>query len=135
MFTGQLGPNGEPAEVRIGYLLVRIVANDGTDFLFLEAAVSTTLGVDIDFDPIENALRFSLTVPASPQIEAILVENQTGASESEIQSILPLVFRVLLPTLEKSLDAFPVPKFEDFQLNVVEVGRNDEFVSVFGTLF
>ena len=134
VFTGNPGPNGEMAEVRIGYLLVRILADDGSELVFLEAAAGTTLGVDVDFDEADNALRFVVVPPATPEISAVVTSNLVGASETQLTAILPAVFSLLLPSLQDSLQAFPVPSFTDFQLDVVELARSGEFLSIFGTL-
>jgi hypothetical protein len=62
------------------------------------------------------------------------VENPIGADLSSVEALLPHVVGSFLPALAGGLGSFPLPSFLGLTLDVVEVGRNGEMLTIYGDL-
>ena len=130
--TGNPGPSGELAELLIGQLLVDFVRDAaGVEIVELRLAADAKLGFDLTFDPGTGALVASLGEPPAQDITLVIVDNRINASQNQVQNFLPQIFAPLLPELGSALGAIPLPYFLGVDLNVVEVTKNGQFMSVF----
>ncbi|MCG8591289.1 MAG: hypothetical protein MJE66_18505 [Proteobacteria bacterium] len=129
--TGNNGPGGEIAELKIGHLQALVIEEGGGQVL-LELAVDATIGLDIGFT--DGALEFSLGDLATEDLNITIVENTLGANEAGLINLLLFLLPDVLPTLADSLGTFPIPDFLGLQLDLVEVSKNGNFMSLFVNL-
>jgi hypothetical protein len=126
--TGSDGPLGELAEMRVPHLLVDIVI-DANDELLLSFAVDATLGLEIDF--VAGQLSFQLGTLLGSNLGITILENTLSANEPFLEGLLTALLPVLFPSLADSLGTFPLPDFLGLQLQLVEIGKSGEFMSLF----
>lgn len=126
--TGEPGPGGELAELRISGLKVEVRLVNGNTLL-LGAIVDARVGVDLTF--ADGALSFALGTPASDAISVTLVENPRFVNEANVLAFLPGVFPLVIPTLGSALGSFPLPDFLGLSLSPVEVSRAGDFLGLF----
>jgi hypothetical protein len=130
--TGADGPLGEQAEFRVSHLLVSIVTDDPTQTLLLEFAVDATLGLDVDFQ--NGELVFGLGTLLSQNLGVTILKNTLSADEPYLEGLLLTLLPPLFPSLADSLGTFPLPDFLGLQLDLVEVGKSGEYLSLFVNL-
>jgi hypothetical protein len=109
IITGDAGPSGELAELKMAHLQLSII-EDATNDVVLGGAVDTRLGMELSFDEVGA--------------DAIVLET----------FVLPNVIAFLLPSLASSLGEFPLPTFLNLELQGVEVSAQGEFMSFFADL-
>jgi len=127
--TGQAGPGGELATLIAPHLRVRVVPEADPAVALLEGAVDATLGLDVDV--VAGELSFLLATPAPQDIDVTILDNPLFVSEASLQALLPALLTLAIPALGDSLGTFPLPDFLGFQLGLVDVDRNSEFISLF----
>jgi hypothetical protein len=126
--TGAPGPGGELADLKLPHLTVSVVkAVDGK--VQLQAAVDADVGLDGEF--VAGELVFSLAPPLAEDIGFTLLQNPLGESEVIIDALLPILVDFLLPELGGSLGTFPLPAFLGLELELVDLDRSGEFMSLF----
>jgi len=131
--TGQPGPGGELAELKIAQVLASIVRDDGSGEVALVGAFDVKLGMDLEF--MSSALSVVLSPPATGDITIAIIDNPLGVVEGPLETtILPPLVGSLLPDLASGLSGFPIPSFLDLELQGVEVSRNGQFLSLFTNL-
>lgn len=131
--SGEPGPNGELAELKVGQIIVSVVQADGPQAVALRAAVDADIGLDLSFAP--GGLGIGLTPPDPSDIRVAILYNPLGVNETNFENnVLPPLVALLLPDLAGSLAGFPLPDFLGLQLNGVEVSRNGDFMSLFANL-
>lgn len=127
--TGEPGPNGELATLRVPHLGVVIVPLEDTDVRLLEVAVDADLGLEANFSGGE--LGFTVATPTPQDISFTLIENPLLESEATINTLVPQLLALAVPVLGDSLGTFPIPSFFGLDLTLVDVDRTGEFISVF----
>ncbi len=130
ILTGEAGPNGEIAELRIGHLLIDIVTLDNTQ-LFASLAVDMRSGFDLTIDPATGAIVPGLGVPAEEDVVMHLLDNPLGISEATVRTTLPPLVAPLLPELAGAFGAIPVPQFLGLSPTVVEVSRMGDYLGLY----
>lgn len=129
--TGEPGPLGELAELRMSHLLVdmRVV---NPDFLALRLAVDVDLGIDLVASP--TGLGFSIGLPAPEDVNLDILENPLNSNEVVLQSFLSTFLPLAFPGLADALGGFPLPSFLGLELDPVEVSRAGEFMTIYANL-
>jgi hypothetical protein len=127
--TGEPGPMGELATLRLAHLDVRIVPQVDPTVTLLAVAVDGELGIEAGFPAGE--LTFSVTPPAVQDISFTLIENPLLANELTVNVLLPQLLANTRPVLGDSLGSFPLPDFLGLDLALVDVDRNGEYISLF----
>jgi hypothetical protein len=126
--TGDVGPGGELALVRTPHLLVTLVAAvDGTELL--QAAVDTEIGLDMTI--ASGDLSFVMGVPTAQDISFTILQNPLLTSEAGLDTLLLPLMALALPAIADSLATFPLPAFAGLQLQLVDVDRDGELMSLF----
>ncbi len=128
ILTGEPGPGGELAEMRIAGLRIEI-RMASNNVLLLGMIVDTNLGVNLAV--ANGALGFSLGAVDAGDIHVTLVDNPQNVNETNVLGFLPGIFPFLLPTLAGALGSFPLPDFLGLSLEPVEVGRAGEFIALY----
>ncbi len=133
--TGNTGPAGELAEMRIGQLLLEIVGVD-QDIVYLAGAADVRFGFDISLDAQTGTLTFALSEPnpSAGDVKLAITNNLIQTDEATVEGFLPFVVAPLFPSLSDSLGSLPLPQFFGLGLGPVEVSRNGQFMSVFADL-
>jgi hypothetical protein len=129
ILTGEIGPSGELATVRVPHLLLDISPISDPTVALLGGVVDVTLGLDATFGGGE--LSFVLTAPAAEDINVTLLENPLFVPAATLDVLLPALVGLTVPVLADSLGSFPLPDFLGLELTLVEVDRNGEFTSLF----
>jgi hypothetical protein len=127
--TGEPGPTGELATLRLAHLLVTVAPVADPDTVLAQMAVDGSLGLDADF--VGGELLFTLTDPTTDDVSFTIIENALKADEAQIELLLPQLLTLAIPALADSLGTLPLPDFLGLQLSLVDVDRNGEFISLF----
>ena len=127
--TGELGPAGEIANMVIAQLLISVVPLSGDPEAFIQAAVDVQLGLDLSFSA--GALVFALSPPEVQDVSLTVLQNPIGGNEVVLQLLVPTLMTGALDALQSSLGSFPLPAFLGLDLNLVDLDRNGEFMSLF----
>ncbi|MCB1688477.1 MAG: hypothetical protein KDI33_08330 [Halioglobus sp.] len=139
LITGAPGPAGELALLKIAQLQLKVLI----DVTFqgqvgvLEAAdmmLDADVGIDLNVDEATGTLVFELAEPDPFNITVKSVENPIGADLSTVEALLPHVVGSFLPALAGGLGSFPLPSFLGLNLEVVEVARNGEMLTIYADL-
>ncbi len=131
--TGNAGPAGELTELKVAQIVLNIV-EPGPETIWLRGALDTRLGMDMDFLPDGSGLAITISEPQTSDIAISVIENPLGASETQVETVLPALIRPLIPQLAGALAGFPLPQFFGLSLGGVEVSRNGQFLSLFANL-
>lgn len=123
VLTGNAGPLGELAELKMAQLLAHVVAdpNSSEELLLATIAVDARLGFDMDFT--SGAISLTITPPGPADLTVALLTNPLSIDEAAVQSLLPAILGPLLPTLADALGSIPLPEFFGLNLTGVEVAR------------
>lgn len=127
--TGDPGPGGELATLRLAHLNVKIVPTSDPSVALLDLAVDAEVGLVGSFGAGE--LTFSITPPAAMDIGFTLLDNPLLANEATIDLLLPQLLALTIPVLGDSLGSFPLPDLLGLSLSLVDIDRNGEFISLF----
>ncbi len=131
--TGDPGPNGELTELRIAQVAVEVV-QPGPGIVWLGGAFDARLGMSLAFLPDGSGLAVTLSEPAAADTTMAITYNPLGASEAQLESVLPGVIRPLIPQLAGALSGFPLPQFFGLNLGGVGVSPNGDFLALFANL-
>lgn len=129
--TGETGPLGELATITIPHLLLNIVT-ESNDEVVLQAAVDAKLGFDAAFE--NGILNILMAAPQDGDLRFTILDNPLGVDEEVVNTIFPTVAAPLIPTLASALGSFPLPDFLGLQLELVDLTRNGEYMSLFFNL-
>jgi hypothetical protein len=132
ILTGEPGPSGEFAEMKIGGLEVVMAFPTWPDpFLILE--VDLDAGLDLTFT--NAGLEFALATPASQDIGITVTTSVLSTPHAQLVAIFQSLFPFFAPELESAIEAFPVPSFLGLELDPVEVAQLDGgFIGLFANL-
>jgi hypothetical protein len=140
LITGAPGPGGELALLKIAqvHMGVMIELDDGeggsVDYPAAEMMLDADVGIDLTVDANTGSLVFALAEPDPLDISVKAVESPLGADLSSVEALLPSVVGSFLPDLAGGLGSFPIPSFLGLTLDVVEVSRNGEMLTVYANL-
>jgi len=79
-------------------------------------------------------LAITLTPPLLSDLTVAIIDNPLGASEAQVEAVLPALIQPLIPQLAGALSGFPLPQFFGLNLQGVEVSRTDQFLSLYANL-
>lgn len=139
LITGAPGPAGELALLKIAQLHLNVFVDVTTQsgVVTLDAAemmLDADVGIELAVDEGTGSLVFELAQPDPVNISVKSVENPIGADLSSVEALLPHVVGTFLPALAGGLGSFPLPSFLGLTLDVVEVGRNGEMLTIYADL-
>lgn len=133
LVTGQPGPGGELAELRIAQVRLDIV-DAGTGALVLRGVLDARLGMDLAFLPDGSGLAITLAEPRPEDLSIVITTNPFGADEADVEAVLPGIVRPMIPSLAGALAGFPLPQFFGLSLQGVEVSHSGEMMALFADL-
>jgi hypothetical protein len=116
--TGQDGPFGEIADLRIGHLLAKLVVAETGETL-VSIVVDVEVGLTLDF--VDGQLSFNL-------------ENPILANEAQLIAVLNFLLPSLLPSLADSLGTFPIPSFLGLNMSMVEIAKTGDYMGLYTNL-
>lgn len=131
--TGNPGPMGEIAELRLGGLVVEVVETIGGQTI-IDGQVDFRAGLDFSFDSQTSELVPSIGAVGAGDINVDIVNNTVMTNPAQLAFILEILLPGLLPSLGDSLGSFPLPELLGLQIQGVSVEQNGEFVSLFADL-
>ena len=139
LITGAAGPGGELALLKIAQLHLNVLVDVTTEsgVVVLDAAemmLDADVGIDLTVDEGSGSLVFELAEPSPFNIRVKSVENPIGADLTSVEALLPQIVGSFLPSLAGGLGSFPLPSFLGLSLNVVEVARNGEMLTIYANL-
>lgn len=130
--TGNVGQNGEIAEMIISHLLIQVVsgpANNESIWGVIAADMLTSF--DMVIEPGTGNLSPLLGTPAVEDISVTLLTNPLGASEATIAGVIPTLLIPVVPSLSSLLGSFPLPNFLGLAPSPVEITRVGGFMGVY----
>jgi len=130
VLTGNPGPQGELAELRIGGLNVSVV-EPAQGSLLVSAQVDFGAGLQFAFDDLTGELVPTITSVSAADIDVGITDNQIQTNPGTLSFLLEALLPAVLPTIGDTLGAFPLPDFLGLSLQSVAVEQNGEFVSLF----
>jgi len=131
--TGNPGPLGELAELRVGGLSVE-VRDTVLDAVVIGGQVDFRAGLDFAFDNQTSELVPSIGLVVAADIDVDIVNNTVMTNANQLAAVLEFLLPAVLPTLGASLGSFPLPQFLGLSLQGVSVEENGEFLSLFADL-
>jgi len=139
LITGAPGPAGELALLKIAQLRLLVVVefDTGTEIVDLDSAelmLDADVGINLDFDSGSGTLVFELAEPDPSFITVKSVENPLGAELPQVEALLPHVVGSFLPALAGGLGSFPIPSFLGLNLDVIEVARAGQMLTIYANL-
>jgi hypothetical protein len=129
--TGQDGPFGEIADLRIGHLLAKLVVAETGETL-VSIVVDVEVGLTLDF--VDGQLSFNLGTIEAPQIALTILENPILANEAQLIAVLNFLLPSLLPSLADSLGTFPIPSFLGLNMSMVEIAKTGDYMGLYTNL-
>ncbi|MBX3025716.1 DUF4215 domain-containing protein [bacterium] len=129
--TGNNGPAGELTELKLAQVLINIV-QPGPETVWMSGAFDARLGLSLTFGG--SGLSINLTPPPLSDLTIAIIDNPIGASEAQVEAVLPALVQPLIPSLAGALSGFPLPQFFGLSLQGVEVSRSGQFMSLFANL-
>jgi len=129
--SGDDGPLGELAELRVGQIEGRLV-EEALGQTLISFAVDAKLGLDMTF--ADGSLSFDLGTLTSQDIGVDILVNQFLIPTQGLENLLLFLLPTVLPQLADSLGTFPLPDFLGLQLDLVEISKNGEYMSLFVNL-
>ena len=140
LITGAPGPGGELALLKIAQVHMEVIIELGDgqggiiDFPTAEMMLDADVGIDLTVDAGTGSLVFALAEPDPLDISVKSVENPLAVDLSSVEALLPSVVGSFLPDLAGGLGGFPIPSFLGLTLDVVEVSRNGEMLTIYANL-
>lgn len=134
IMTGNAGPGGELAELRIGQVIATVIGTDslGSEISFLDVAFDARLGVNFDFT---NGALVPSFGPVSPgDIAVAVTRNPFHVTTSTLVGFLPQILALQLPDLSSALGTFPIPSFLGLTLSPVEISRSGGYFTLYVNL-
>jgi hypothetical protein len=131
--TGNPGPQGELAELRMGGLNVELY-EPSNDVVLVDGQIDFRAGLDFAFDDMAGELVPTLGTVAAGDISVDIVGNTIMTNPTQLATVLEFLLPSVLPTLGDSLGSFPLPQFLGLDLQSVAVEQNGEFISLFADL-
>lgn len=129
--TGQGGPLGELADLRLGHLRANLVKDD-TDQVLVAAAIDVRVGLDVQF--VGGQLAFVVGELQPANLGVTILVNAINANDGQLTALLRFLVPELFPSLAGSLGSFPIPAFLGFDLSPVESGKAGDFLAIYADL-
>lgn len=130
VLTGNTGPSGEIAELRVGGLALE-VRDTVLNAVVISGELDFRGGLNFTFDSQTSELVPSIGTVTSGDITVDIVNNTVMTNPTQLATILSFLLPAVLPTLGDSLGSFPLPAFLGLSLQGVAVEPNGEFISLF----
>jgi len=130
VLTGNAGPQGELAELRVAALRIRL-EKVGSENLLLSGQIDFRAGLDFSFDDLTGSLVPTIASVATSDITIAILKNKINTNAGNLVFFLKQLLPVVLPDLGDTLGAFPIPSFLGLQLQSVAVERSGAFLSLF----
>jgi len=130
VLTGNPGPNGEPAELRLGGLVVKL-RDTVNEVVWVDGQLDFRAGLDFAFDDTTGELVPSIGAVTADDLTVDIVGNAIMTDADQLAFVLQQLLPTILPSLGDSLGSFPLPQFLGLDLQAVAVEQNGEFVSLF----
>ncbi len=127
--TGQLGPAGELAQLKLG--AIQITLRDLAEELPGLARFRFDVDVGLEAAFAGGELGFSLSPPLPEDVAVTILNNNLGSSFSELQAVILQFLPITFPLLTDALGGFPLPDFLGLQLGLVEVERAGEYMTLY----
>lgn len=137
LITGAPGPAGELALLQLAQLNLKVIverASIDDESLIADMMLDADVGINLNFDSGSGALVFEFADPDPSFITIKTVENPLADDLSQVEALLPSLVGTLLPSLAGGLASFPLPSFLGLNLEVVEVARNGEMLTIYANL-
>lgn len=135
VLTGNPGPAGEIAELRVGHLVLELRdPTPGVERPLLAIAIDFRAGLELLIDDATGQLAPTVASVDPADVTVSILDNLVQTDEATLQSVLPTLLTVALPQLGSSLGSFPIPSFLDLELKPVEISRSGQFMSIFADL-
>ncbi|GAB5451286.1 MAG: hypothetical protein Hals2KO_16140 [Halioglobus sp.] len=134
LITGAPGPAGELALLQVAQLKLQLIVNHsgtGEEIEIADMMLDADVGIDLTYNAASEALEFQFSDPDPSFITVKTVENPLADDLSQVEAFLPSVVGSFLPSLAGGLASFPLPAFLGLQLDVVEVARNGEMLTIY----
>ncbi len=140
--TGQDGPGGEIADLRVPQVIGTVIGHDviGSEVEYLKIAFDARVGLTFSFDSQTSSLTpaFGSILPADITVSVLSflsgAINLSAGSEATLQAFLPQILALALPDLGSSLGSFPIPSFLGLQLQLVELRKLNGYLGLFVNL-
>jgi hypothetical protein len=120
-------------ELKLAQVTINIV-QPGPETVWMSGALDARLGLNLAFLPDGSGLAITLTEPQLSDLTIAIMDNPLGASEAQVEAVLPALIQPLIPQLAGALSGFPLPQFFGLNLQGVEVSRNGQFLSLYANL-
>jgi hypothetical protein len=130
VITGIAGPAGELTDLRVGELAVDVVL-PLTNTVLVRFLVDAKTGLGLGFDAGSNSLTFALSPVQSSDISVEIVDDQLKVNEDNLKLVLPQLFAAVFPSIASELASFPLPQFFGLNLHLVEIGKQQGFLSLY----
>lgn len=140
--TGQDGPGGEISDMRVAQIIGTVLGHTalGREDEYLKVAFDARIGLNFSFDNLTASLvpTFGTILPADITVSVLSylsgVINLSASSEATLQAFLPQILAMALPDLGSSLGSFPMPSFLGLQLQLVELRKVNNYLTLFVNL-
>ena len=134
LLTGNPGPNGELAELRVGQLIGTVIGHDplGGEISFLDVAFDVRLGMNLSFANGALVPSFGPVNPAD--ITVVMTRNPNNVTSSTLEAFLPQLLALQLPDLASALGQFPIPSFLGLQMTPVEISGSGGYFTLYVNL-
>jgi hypothetical protein len=129
--TGEAGPGGELTGLKIAQVMLEVV-QPSNGAVWLRGALDATMGMNLSFNG--SGLGISLSEPQEGSIVIAVIDNPLGASEAQVETVLPALIRPLIPSLAGAISGFPLPEFFGLNLSGREVSRTGQFMGLYADL-
>lgn len=126
--SGEPGPTGELADLRIPHLQVEVV-EQSTGEVFLAFAVDARVGLDLGF--ANGELAITIAGLQTEELGLTILQNLLGTDEASLQALLLAIVPPLFPSLAGSLGSFPLPGFLGLELSYVDVGHQGQYLTLY----
>lgn len=145
--TGNPGPNGEPAELRISNLALDFIqigsVEPGGEVVdagvlqghrWMTIAIDAPFGFDLGYDDVAGELKPTLTLPEASQVNARITYNRIQQPEASAEALFQSLFPTVAAGMTESFSAFPLPEFMGLSIEVIEVAEQDNVWMLYANL-
>jgi hypothetical protein len=126
--TGRPGPSGELMELMMGGLQIAVVAPE-QDLRAVELIIDLAVGIDLTFGP--DGIAFAIGIPDAEDIAVFVSDNEIGVAPATLESVIPTLLPLALPTLADAFAGIPLPSFLGLEVFPVEISRISGFLGIF----
>ncbi len=129
IFSGEPGPNGELATVHLPHLDLVLSPIVDPDTVLLAGSIDVILGIDANYGV--EGLTFVVTPPTPEDLTVTLLQNPLFVDPATLDTLLPALVSLAVPTIAESLGSFPIPEFLGLELSAVDIARNGDYTALY----